>query len=121
CNPHTTVTLIRRRLCSTVTASERSTLSRGLWDSLAERAVWRDRRVAGGNRRWPAWWVARMTSLRCQGWGVLVTGWGSECTTAAMAEHVRAEHPELTEAQKAHLARFPWRPLADAFGAEART
>jgi len=42
---------------------------------------------------------------------------GRDRTIATMARHLRAKHPELTEAERDHLASRPWQPLplANAF------
>jgi hypothetical protein len=55
--------------------------------------------------------MAKRMSLWCTLCDELVAGFGREQTIAAMAQHLRTKHAELSETRKDDLARRPWRPL----------
>jgi hypothetical protein len=61
--------------------------------------------------------MAKRMSLACQMCDELVSAFGRNATIAAMAQHVRTRHAELSEAQMEELARRPrWpQPLEEAF------
>ena len=61
--------------------------------------------------------MAKRMSLKCQVCDELVAGFGRDATIAAMAQHVRIRHAELSEACRDELVRRPWwpQPLAEAF------
>jgi len=50
-------------------------------------------------------------SLLCQLCNELIAARGRERTVAAMAQHLRLKHRELTEDKREALARRPWWPL----------
>jgi hypothetical protein len=55
--------------------------------------------------------MATRMSLRCRLCDELVAAKGRERTIAAMSQHLRMKHGNLTEAEREQLARAPWRPL----------
>jgi hypothetical protein len=61
--------------------------------------------------------MAKWMSLWCPLCDELVARFGRKQTVAAIAQHLRNEHAELTEARRNGLAQRPWQPLplADAF------
>jgi hypothetical protein len=50
-------------------------------------------------------------SLQCRLCDELVAAMGRERTVAAMAQHLRLKHRELTEDQREALVRHPWWPV----------
>jgi len=55
--------------------------------------------------------MAKRMSLQCPLCDELVAALGRERTVAAIAQHVRIKHVELTEARRNDLAQRPWQPL----------
>ena len=55
--------------------------------------------------------MAKRMSLQCPLCDELVAAFGRERTVAAIAQHVRIKHVELTEARRNDLAQRPWQPL----------